>query len=276
VFGYTAEGVVGEPITIVIPQERLGEETEIISKIARGERVDHYETVRQRKDGTLIDVALTVSPVRDSEGAVVGASKIARDITERKRNLAQIDTLAREAEHRSKNLLLSVQAIVRLSNADSAEGLKEAIEGRLHALANVHSLFVASRWVGAELSAIANQELAPYAGRGRKRVRIDGAAIILEPNTAQAIATALHELATNAAKYGALCNDDGHIDLSWQRQGGRVTLRWMESGGPVVRTPSRQGFGSRVIKQMTVQLKGSASFDWRPEGLVCEIAFQAS
>lgn len=276
VFGYAAEEAIGKPITIVIPEDRLSEETEIISRVSKGERTDHFETVRRRKDGSLINISLTVSPVKNAEGLVIGASKIARDITEQKRNQEQITTLAREAEHRSKNLLLSVQAIVRLSNSETPEALKAAIEGRLHSLANVHSLFVASRWVGADLSAIANQELAPYAGRRRLRVRVDGAAIILEPNTAQAIATVLHELATNAAKYGALSDDKGHVDLSWQRgQDGLIRLRWIESGGPIVRTPSRQGFGTRVIEKMVTQLKGRTTFDWCPEGFVCEIVFVA-
>ena len=112
--------------------------------------------------------------------------------------------------------------------------------------------------------------------RRRLRVRVDGAAIILEPNTAQAIATVLHELATNAAKYGALSDDKGHVDLSWQRgQDGLIRLRWIESGGPIVRTPSRQGFGTRVIEKMVTQLKGRTTFDWCPEGFVCEIVFVA-
>lgn len=274
VFGYPAEEAIGKSITIVIPEDRLSEETEIISRISKGERIDHFETVRRRKDGSLINISLTVSPVKNADGLVIGASKVARDITEQKRNQEQIITLAREAEHRSKNLLLSVQAIVRLSNSETPEALKDAIEGRLQSLANVNSLFVASRWAGADLSSIANQELAPYAGRRRMRVRVDGAAVVLEPNTAQAIAAVLHELATNAAKYGALSSEKGHIDLSWQRgQDGLIRLRWIESGGPIVRTPSRQGFGTRVIEQMVAQLKGRTTFDWRPDGLVCEISF---
>ena len=130
-------------------------------RIRRGERIDHFETVRQRKDGSLVVVSLTVSPVRNAEGQIVGASKIARDITEQKRNHEQIATLAREAEHRSKNLLATVQATVMLSQSETPDGLKRAIEGRIQALANVHSLFVNTRWIGADLSTIATQELAP-------------------------------------------------------------------------------------------------------------------
>ena len=152
VFGYTADEAIGQPITIVIPQNRQDEERKILTRIRRGERIEHFETVRQRKHGSLIVVSLTVSPVKNAEGKIVGASKSARDITEQKRAQEQIATLAREAEHRSKNLLATVQSTVSLSQSDTPEGLKQAIEGRILALANVHSLFVETRWIGAELS----------------------------------------------------------------------------------------------------------------------------
>ena len=208
VFGYAAEEAIGQPITIVIPKDRQDEERTILTRIRRGERIDHFETIRQRKDGSLIVVSLTVSPVKSANGEIVGASKIARDISAQKRSQEQIATLAREAEHRSKNLLANVLATVRLSQSDTLEGLKQAIEGRIQALANVHSLFVQTRWIGAELSTIARQELAPYE-KGETRARIHGPQVLLEPNAAQSIAVILHELATNAAKYGALSVGEG-------------------------------------------------------------------
>lgn len=276
IFGYTAEEAVGQPITIVIPQDRQSEEREILTRMRRGERIDHFETIRQRKHGSLIVVSLTVSPVKNAEGKVVGASKIARDITEQKRSQDQIAILAREAEHRSKNVLASVQAAVNLSRADTSEGLKKAIEGRIQALANVHSLFVESRWIGAELSTIASQELGPYSAKDERRVHIEGPPVLLEPNAAQAVAVALHELATNAAKYGSLTGNKGQVELKWQHsQGGQLLLRWTEMGGPTVQTPTHQGFGTRVIERMSGQLKGTTRFDWRAEGLICEIILSA-
>ena len=273
IFGYTAEEAVGQPILIVIPEDRQNEEREILTRIRRGERIDHFETVRQRRHGSLINVSLTVSPVKNAEGKIIGASKIARDITEQKRSQERIATLAREAEHRSKNVLASVQAAVNLSRADTAEGLKQAIEGRIRALANVHSLFVESRWVGAELSTIAAQELDPYAAK--ERVRIEGPPVLLEPNAAQAVAVTLHELATNAAKYGSLSGTGGRIELTWVHGADkRLVMRWTETGGPAVQVPTRQGFGSRVIDRMIGQLKGKTRFDWRPKGLVCEIVLR--
>jgi len=275
VFGYSAEEVIGQPITIVIPSDRQNEEREILTRIRRGERIDHYETIRQRKDGSLISVSLTVSPVKNAEGRIVGASKIARDITGQKRNQEQIATLAREAEHRSKNLLATVLATVMLSQSETSEGLKRAIEGRIRALANVHSLFVQTRWIGADLSTIATQELAPYSENNQARVRIDGPPILLEPNTAQAIAVTLHELATNAAKYGALSVADGRVELKWLHEpDGQLHLRWTETGGPEVREPAHKGFGGRIIERMTAQQSGKTRFDWRAEGLVCEITLQ--
>jgi PAS domain S-box-containing protein len=272
VFGFTAEEAVGQPITIVIPQDRWDEERSILNRIRRGERIDHFETIRQRKHGGLIVVSLTVSPVRNAEGNIVGASKIARDITEQKRNQEQIATLAREAEHRSKNMLANVQAIVNLSQADTLEAQKAVIEGRIRALANVHSLFVETRWIGAELSTIATQELAPYMVTDKTRVRIEGPQVLLEPAAAQAVAVTLHELATNAAKYGALSAAQGRVELKWTHEGEeQLKLRWTESGGPDVQVPTRRGFGRRIMEQMIAQLKGTTRFDWRREGLVCEI-----
>src|SRR5262249_14934160 len=227
VFGYTGEEAIGRPITIVIPQDRQDEERTILTRIRRGERIDHFETIRQRKHGSLIAVSLTISPIKDIAGKVVGASKIARDITEQKRSQELINTLAREAEHRSKNLLANVRAMVNLSQADAVSDLKKAIEGRIQALANVHSLFVATRWIGAELSTIARQELAPYSATRTHRVRIDGPQVLLEPNAAQAVAVTLHELATNAVKYGALSAADGQIGFKWVHEAdGQLNLRW--------------------------------------------------
>ena len=272
VFGYPANEAIGRPITIVIPEERHSEETDILARIGRGERIDHFETIRQRKDGSRIAVSLTISPVKSADGRIVGASKIARDITEQKRSQELVSTLAREAEHRSKNLLANVQATVNLSQADTPEGLKHAIEGRIQALANVHSRFVESRWTGAEVSTIASRELAPYAEQAEGRVRISGPPVVLEPNAAQAIGVTLHELATNAAKYGALSMAGGSVAINWTYQaGGPLRLRWSETGGPKVEVPTRKGFGGRIIERMIAQLNGTTKFDWRPEGLACEI-----
>jgi PAS domain S-box-containing protein len=276
VFGYTAEEAIGQPITMVIPPERHSEEGEILARIRRGERIDHFETVRQRKDGSLIDISLTVSPIKNAQGKITGASKIARDITERKRNDNRIAVLAREAEHRTKNILATVRATVNLSHSDTPDGLKRAIEGRIQALTNAHALLVKSRWIGAELSSIAAQELAPYLGADKARAQIGGPHVLLVPNTGQAVAVILHELATNAAKYGSLSVPKGQVEVTWSRPSDQqLILRWTESGGPPVKKPAREGFGTSVIERMIRhQLKGEMHLDWRAEGLACEIVLQ--
>jgi two-component sensor histidine kinase len=140
-------------------------------------------------------------------------------------------------------------------------------------MSNVHSLFVKTRWIGAEVSAIAKQELAPYLDEHEARVRMEGLKTMLEPTAAQAVAVVLHELATNASKYGALSDAKGQIRLTWSRiEDGRLALRWTELGAPRVNEPERKGFGSRLIEGTISQLGGKARFDWRSEGLVCEIA----
>jgi PAS domain S-box-containing protein len=275
-YGYTAEEVVGKPVTILVPLERHDEERAILARVRRGERIHHYETVRQRKDGSLVDISLTVSPIKNARGKIIGASKIARDITERKRQDEHIVMLAREAEHRTRNILATVQATVNLSQAATVDGFKRAIEGRIRALANVHALFVKSRWGGAELSGIVTQELDPYLGKGEARAQIDGPHVLLAPNTAQAIAVTLHELATNAVKYGSLSVPKGHLNVKWSRAAdGRLILNWTESSGPPANKPTRQGFGMSVIARMIrEQLNGEMHLDWRTEGLACEIVLK--
>jgi PAS domain S-box-containing protein len=273
IFGHLAEEIIGKSMTILIPPNYRKEEETIMERIRRGQRVEHYETVRQCKHGSLIDVSLSISPIRNDKCKIIGASKIARDITEHKRSEAQIVTLAREAEHRTKNILTTVQATVRFSHSESPDDLKTLIEGRIKALANVHSLFVQSRWKGAELRNVVTQELLPYRSDGETRVQIKGPEVMLEPNMAQTIAISVHELATNAAKYGSLSAADGHAEIEWScTANGRLRFRWTESGGPAVAPPIHHGFGTRVMeKTIGEQHRGQVRFDWCNQGLTCEI-----
>jgi PAS domain S-box-containing protein len=277
IFGYMAEEIIGKSVKVLIPRENHAEEDTILERIRRGQRIEHYETIRQRKHGSLINVSLTVSPVADPQGKIVGASKIARDITERTRTEAQISLLAREAEHRTKNILATVQATVHLTQSETIDGLKSTIEGRIQALANVHALFVQSRWEGANLSKLVTQELSPYCQDVEARARIEGPDLLLEPYAAQTIAITLHELATNAAKYGALSVPDGRVHVAWSGvDKAHLILRWTETGGRLVTPPTRKGFGTRVMERMIrEQLKGKMQFEWRADGLVCEIVLPA-
>ena len=143
-FGYAAEEVIGRSISILIPPDRLDEEPEILARIRRGERVDHYDTVRRRKDGSLVEISLSVSPIKDAKGRVVGASKIARDITERKRAQEQQRLLLKEMNHRVKNLFTLAGGVVTLStrSAQTPDDLAAAVRARLGALARAHELIL--------------------------------------------------------------------------------------------------------------------------------------
>ena len=238
-----------------------------------GISVRQQEVPIERPDGSRGIALVDIEAVKDSGGNVVAAVNCFQDITERKRSEAQIVNLAREAEHRTKNILSTVLATVRLSQSDTSDNLKQLIEGRIGALAKVHTLFVESRWAGAELHRLASQEILAYSGENETRVRIEGPAVMLEPSMAKAAAISLHELATNAAKYGSLSAAGGHVEISWSLTAdGRLSLRWIESGGPASTPPTHRGFGTRIMENMIGQLKGEVRFDWRDQGLICEIS----
>jgi PAS domain S-box-containing protein len=235
------------------------------------------EAIAERPDGTRVPFIPYPTPLRDAAGALVGAVNMLVDITERKQAEERLQLLAQEVDHRANNLLALVQASVRLTKAETVEAFKVAVEGRIQALANAHALLASSRWVGASLGQLVEDELAPYRSGREPAARVNGARVMLEPKVAQTMAVVLHELATNAAKYGALSMPAGHVDLDWwPTADGRFMFRWVETGGPAVVAPKRRGFGTGVVERMIRdQLDGELRLDWRPEGLICEIALRA-
>jgi PAS domain S-box-containing protein len=276
-FGYVAEEVVGRPVTILIPSDRDNEEPEILERLRRGERIHHYETVRRRKDGTLVDISLTVSPVKDAVGRVVGASKIARDISERKRTEERANLLVQEVDHRAKNILATVQAVATSTQADSVPEYIESFMGRVLAMSRANKLLTESRWRGADLRRLVEEELEPYGGgEPNDRIVLSGPPESLPPPVAESLSMTLHELATNAAKYGALSVPAGRVVVEWFRDAdGQFVLRWTETDGPPVRAPSRQGFGTRLIEKSAGHLGGCARLEWRAAGLVYEVSLPA-
>ena len=254
-FGYSADEVIGKSVTLLIPADRHDEEPQILERIRRGERIDHYETVRLRKDGTLIDISLCVSPIKGAGGKIVGASKIARDITERRQAQARQELLTRELHHRTKNLFAVVQSVVARSFAGklSVKDAETAVKSRLRSLAETHALLVEKDWEGADLAAVVRIEMIPYPDR----VTIDGPTVTLSAQAAQNFALAVHELATNAAKYGALSNQVGQVHISWsvlQPNGeSQFSFRWQERGGPPVLPPTIKGFGAIVLEQVMAE-----------------------
>jgi PAS domain S-box-containing protein len=462
-FGYSPEEIIGKSILILIPEERHHEESVILGKIGAGERIEHYETLRRRKDGTLIDLSLTISPVRDENGQIVGASKIARDITDKKRaerllelhkqrletlnrvareisrdlNLDRIvqtvtdlatevsgaefgsffynvedesgqwytlyalsgvprsafekfpmprntavfgptfrgegvvrsddirkdsrygknepyygmpeghlpvvsylavpvisssgdvhgglffghsqpgmftedveglisamaaqaavamdnarlhraaqfeieerkraeasrELLLHEIKHRVKNTLATVQAMAAQTFREAPPAERKAFVERLHALAEAHDLLVEKNWVPANVQETIERAIAPFRDGRQERVTVSGPAVALPPNKALLVAMFLHELGTNAVKYGALSQLSGKVDLRWREERAtersQLAIEWRESGGPAVVPPARQGFGTRMIERALKGDGGSAVLDFRPEGLVC-------
>ncbi|HKD22113.1 MAG TPA: PAS domain S-box protein [Rhizomicrobium sp.] len=464
-FGYEASEIIGKSILTLIPSDRQEEETAIIGKIRSGDRIEHYETVRQRKDGSLVDVSLTVSPVRDRNGVIVGASKIARDISERKRNesllerhntqlaslyrvskilsrdlnlerivqavtdvatelsgarfgaffynvvgengeeymlyslsgaspeafeklgvprntglfeatfrgtaivrsddirkdprygknpphfgmpkghlpvasylavpvisanglvhgglffghdkpgvfqedteglIAAIASLAafaidnarmhrateaeieerrrteranellvNEIKHRVKNTLGTVQAMAVQTFRQAPLEERNTFVGRLHALAEAHDVLTQREWGSVSLSEMTKRAMHPFVDTKHQRISTRGADALLSPNRALLISMVLHELGTNAVKYGSLSNDCGTVDLDWEildsASRRKLRLLWVEKDGPAVAPPQKKGFGSRMIEHAIRGEQGTSEFRFAPDGLVCTI-----
>src|SRR3954469_1794470 len=226
----------------------------------------------RRPNGEVRWCASTAAATRDGKGDVVRISGVTMDITERKDAEERQALLAREVDHRAKNAMAIVQSIVRLTKADSIAEYASVIEGRIKALSRAHALLSDSRWQGAEMAKLVEEELAPYRSGHADRIRISGPKVVLEPTTAQTLALALHELSTNAVKYGSLSQAAGRLELDWEIQPDEIVATWRESGGPAVQPPRQTGFGAKIItSSIERQLEGKVSFDWRPEGLFCEL-----
>jgi PAS domain S-box-containing protein len=272
--GFTAEEYIGHHISeFHVDQAVIND---ILERLTNRETLQSYDATLRCKDGTVRHTLISSNVLWDGD-KFIHTRCITRDITERVQNHAQIAILGREAEHRAKNVLATVQATIELTQADTPDGFKRAIKGRIQALANAHNLFVKSSWTGAALRDLVTQELSPYCRDGETRARIEGPNVLLEPTTAQTIAVCVHELTTNAAKYGALSLPEGRVQIEWSHaEDGRLLVRWTETNGPPANQPTRRGFGLRAMEAMIRgQLNGDLRFDWRAEGLVCEIALMA-
>jgi two-component sensor histidine kinase/CheY-like chemotaxis protein len=165
-----------------------------------------------------------------------------------------------------------VQSFIRLTKADNVGDYANIIEGRIKALSRAHAILSDSRWQGADLAKLVDEELAPYRSASDDRISVAGPHVVLDPTTAQTLALALHELATNGAKYGALSRASGRLAIKWHVRKDAIMIDWRESGGPPTHAPRKTGFGTRIItSSIERQLGGSADFDWRREGLACAL-----
>ena len=279
-FGYTADEAIGKQVAMLIPLDRSNEEPDILARIRAGERIDHYETIRRRKDGSLIEISLSVSPIRGRDGDIIGASKIARDITERRRAEEQQQLLIREMDHRVKNLFTLASSVVMLSarSASTVADLVSTVLSRLSALAQAHALTIplthgttGKTRKTTTLHALIRTIVAPYdiSGYNGSRAVVTGPDISIGGEALASFALLLHEFATNAAKYGALSTPQGRINISCVEEKDRFVLIWIESGGPPVhRRTDGEGFGTLLARgAVQGQLGGEINRDWKPEGL---------
>ncbi len=267
--GVTSEEYIGHHIAEFHADKPVIDD--ILGRLAKAETLSNYEARLRCKDGSIREVLINSNVLWEGD-KFVHTRCVTRDITDRRQAAEREKILAREADHRAKNLLALVQATVQLTRADTVEDFKAAIGGRLKALSNAHTLLAQSRWAGASLHSLVTEELAPYSLKGLSRARIEGPELVLEPKSAQAIAMVLHELTTNAVKYGALSVPSGRLKVEWLRGETQIAISWSEAGGPPVKTPARQGFGTRVLGSVIqTELAGKIRFDWNPAGLHCEI-----
>ena len=221
-FGYSAEEMIGRPIMTIIPESHRHEEEMILARIRLGERIEPFDTVRRHKSGRLIEISLTVSPLLSTDGTIIGASKIARDITDRKEAEKRINTLMGELSHRVKNQYAVILSMMRETgkHAGSLEEFERLIRERVMALSRSHDLLISGNWVGATLSDLVFAQLEAFSSKDV--LVVDGPPILLSPTAVQYLGMAFHELATNAAKYGALSKSDGRIEVRWQTTRMRV------------------------------------------------------
>jgi PAS domain S-box-containing protein len=267
-FGYTAAEAIGQPVVMLIPNDRKDEETLILERIRSGERI-HFETVRVRKDGSTVQVSITTSPIRAPEGHIIGASKIARDITERRVSQERQQFLIRELQHRTQNLFMVIQSVARSSFVEplSLTEASDVFGGRLHALAQTHRLLADAAFEGAQLSEIVRRELAPFSDH----LSLSGDDILVHTLAAQQFALTVHELTTNAIKYGALSVPTGRVAVAFdvERAKGQSTFSflWKETGGPKVSTPKRKGFGSVILLEGARQFAEHVALEFEPDGL---------
>jgi PAS domain S-box-containing protein len=222
-----------------------------------------------------------IEPLRDATGATVGLTCAAVDITSRKAGEAHLRDLMRELTHRSKNLLAVIQGMARQTarHSGTIESFLDQFSARLQALAASHDLLVQESWYGASLAELVRSQLGHYLDQG-SQVTLQGPPLLLKPEAAQSLGLAVHELATNAIKYGALSTPAGNVTINWRRlspeEGGDIEVQWAESGGPPVVAPERRGFGSLVIERNLARtLEAEIDLAFRPEGLRCRIVIPA-
>lgn len=278
--GFAREEVLGASFLSLVTRGAGSEAVGQIQAAFAGRADSEPEICYRRRDGTSFWASLFISPVCDETGAVVQHFVSFIDQTSHREKLAHCEMLIDELNHRVKNTLSTVQAIIRqaLRASDDPNVIRESIESRIFALSRSHDLLTRYKWEGAGLHDLIDAALEPFGvANGRaERFEVEGTNIRLTPKMTLALGIAFHELATNAVKYGALSNDVGAIQIAWHTEtepgGERLILTWREKNGPVVVPPTHKGFGSQVIERgLAHELKGKVRLDYLSEGLACMI-----
>lgn len=285
-FGYKAEEIIGKPKSMLVPANGLAEHKRQQAEVAAGGSL-RTETIRLHRNGTPITVSVDAAPIRRPDGTIIGTSSILHDITERIAGEEHRQFLMREIAHRSKNQLAIIQAIA--SQTARSSGTKQQFldqfKGRLQGLSASHDLLLRQNWRGAPLDELVRGQIEAFVGDRSNAVHVDGPPSMLTASAAEAIGLAMHELATNSAKYGALSVPEGKVDVIWRRVEPETPgdgesmweLIWRERDGPKVQAPTVSGFGTQVVKRMTAMaVNGTADLDYHENGLVWRLVFPAS
>ena len=273
IFGVDPQSFVVNPGNVqeLLHPDDVDELRNAMAQFNKGARSYEAEFRIIRPDGEIRWCVGTAAATVDKAGRIIRVSGVTVDITERKRAEERQNLLTREVDHRAKNALALAQSIVRLTHGENVQAYVQAVEGRISALARVHTILSLSSWQGAEITKLVDEELAPYTMGDQ--IAFSGSNIQLQPVTAQTLAMALHELVTNSAKYGALSTLSGRLTIKWEVQADVLEMLWEERDGPAVQKPVSRGFGTKsVIASIELQLGGQAEFDWRSEGLICRLS----
>ncbi|WP_049731558.1 sensor histidine kinase [Rhizobium ecuadorense] len=276
ILGWDETEIVGQPVAVIFtPEDREAgvPQREMTAALTEGHGDD--ERWHVRKDGSLFWASGQLMALRSDEGELEGFLKILRDRTEQRENEERQRVLMHELSHRIKNTLTVVQAITNQSfrSANSMEEAEQSIRARINAYANAHDILLQKNWLSATMDTIV-EATEINLGLEPNRVKASGPAVNLSPQAALAFSLVLHELATNATKYGALSVDSGSVEIEWsvRKNAGddRFDLLWQERGGPVVEAPSKKGFGSRLVNT-SLSAFGDVSFDYAATGLTLKL-----
>ncbi|MEN8181231.1 MAG: PAS domain S-box protein [Myxococcota bacterium] len=281
--GYSREEILGRPLfEMYHPDCREDVDKAFRTFLETGE-VRDAELALRRRDGTRLEVSLNASAVRDEAGRILRSRSVWRDISQRKRADRMQQLLIRELDHRVKNTLATVEAMAdhSLTSSGSLEEFRGSFHGRIGAMARIHEELTRERMAGIDLRRLIEMAVAPFDQSADRRVSLAGPALVVPLEALRALGMALHELATNATKHGALSESRGRVEVSWQQVGSppeaRLVIRWVESGGRVLAEPSRRGFGTLFIEEgLEHELGAAVRIEFRPSGLRCEISVPLS